>query len=581
MKNSYHSLRRRVAMKDQLGLTTLAITLMLLIIITLVVLFSTNVAFFEQRTTNNENRARMTEQAAEYALNLSGEFLKANVANIVTTGSGWLGSGGTRRWTLCSSVASMTATHPCMAERDGSRRSQLYFYSFNGSAALPYNTTSMGAGVLTGIGGDSGSEFTATTTVEALLCRLDTTTLLAGVLTPQCRAIPDTTSANRIAVVLLANVRLAGENSRSVVKETWASISSSVGVSAVPLVAAGTVKGSGTVTIVSGPNGGGFGIPVSVWSPCPVKVSAGTEVNMTAGCPAPGSGNASVQSCELDAFLKTSGTTETAYKAYCAPAAGGNSPCNCPGSGEGVLSAGGSTKIERHDILDRDGGFGQDDAQGIASIPDIQFFPTSRLKTVVDASGTLELDKQADKTDDNMFEWIFGVDVVPDNTLTVPNNCGPTPGGSTNCAEFALYDKLGGTEHADCSFITNATAATLSGLHFVTGTCSIANAVKAIGSPTSPVILVINGDVSANQPFVWSNSFFGMLFVRSNTDNASFKTTGGTFLGSVVVEGTVEMTGNPVIIYNNIQAETPGKPLPANTRFAKVTGSWLDSNTGF
>ncbi len=571
MKNSYHFLRRRVSTQGQLGLTTLAITLLLLIIITLVVLFSTNVAFFEQRTTNNENRARMTEQAAEYALNLSGEFLKANIPNIVTTGSGWLGSGGTRRWTLCSSVSSMAATHPCMAERDATRRNQLYFYNFAGSAALPYNSTDMGAGVLTGIGGDSGNEFAATTSVEALLCRLDTTVLVGGVVTPQCRAIPDTTSANRVAIVLLANVQLAGENSRSVVKETWASISQSLGGSAVPLVASGTVKGNGTVTIVAGPNGGGFGIPVSIWSPCPVKVSAGAEVVSSSGCPAPGAGNASVQTCEFDAFVGSSGIAPDQVRTVCAPISG-NSPCSCPNSGDGVLSAGGSVKIERHDILDRDGNFGQDDAQGIASIPDITFFPTSRTITAGAGIGNA-LDKATDPLDDSMFEWIFGQDVVAENASSVSTNCGPA--ANENCALVALRDNLNATMLASCAGLDSSS----SGLYYAYTTCNIPNGTKQIGSATSPVILVINGD--ANPGFNWSNNFYGMLFVRSNNDSATFNTNGGKFVGSVVVEGSVDMAGNPIIIYDNTSTETPGKPLPANTRFAKVTGSWLDSNTGF
>jgi Tfp pilus assembly protein PilX len=51
----------------QRGITTLAVTLILLVIVTVMVLFSTSIGFFEQKTTTNENRSRISQQAAEYA----------------------------------------------------------------------------------------------------------------------------------------------------------------------------------------------------------------------------------------------------------------------------------------------------------------------------------------------------------------------------------------------------------------------------------------------------------------------------------------------------------------------------------
>lgn len=588
MKMSSALAYRSSVIKGQRGVTTLAITLLLLVIITLVVMFSTNVAFFEQRTSNNENRARLSEQAAEYALNLSGEFLKANVANIVTAGSGWLGAGGTRRWTLCS-TATMTPSHPCMAERDATRRSQLYYYNFSGSAALPYNTTSMGAGVLSligesGVTGD-GTGFTPTTVVEALLCRLDTT-----LTEPQCRAIPDATSANRIAVVLIATTTMADESSKSVVKETWASISQSIGGSPVPLVASGTVKGLGTATIVAGPNGGGTGVPVSIWSPCPVSIGT-TEAGITAdkftsGCDAPGGGVGSVQTCELDDYLGNTPLAQLQTNPGCAA----SNTCRCDLE---VISAGGSTKIERHDVLDRDGCVGQDDAQGLARIPDIQFFPTSRLANIDgncdgDFSDTgvvdpitgiavdrvnVVLDKNTDPLDDSMFEWIFGQDVVPENTSTVPSNCGS---GTENCARVALRN-MGAIEVEHCDQVPTGVGGSI---YYVWGSCTGGNKFgnAALGTPTSPIIVVVNGDAGE---VVFSDVLHGIMFIRSNNDSADFKSTGGKFFGSIVVEGEVTMSGNPHIVYVNTNTETPGKPLPAGTKFAKVTGSWLDNNTGF
>ena len=70
----------------------------------------------------------------------------------------------------------------------------------------------------------------AQTSVRALLCRID-----SALPTPACRADP--AKGNRIAVTLIANVTLAGENSTSTVKETWATLGAIDSNSAVPLIA--------------------------------------------------------------------------------------------------------------------------------------------------------------------------------------------------------------------------------------------------------------------------------------------------------------------------------------------------------
>src|SRR3546814_12306707 len=77
----------------QAGATTLAVTMIMLVIITAMVLFSTSVGYFEQRTTTNQNRARIAQRSAEYALSLAGATVTANPANINSTDTpkgGWL-----------------------------------------------------------------------------------------------------------------------------------------------------------------------------------------------------------------------------------------------------------------------------------------------------------------------------------------------------------------------------------------------------------------------------------------------------------------------------------------------------------
>jgi hypothetical protein len=225
------------------GITTLAITLILLVILTVIVLFSTNVGFFEQRTATNENRAQITEQLSEYALNLSGEFIKANRANLVNdTGAGWFGTGNAQRWQPCPAASG--TPHPCDAERDAGRRSQMYYYDNNPATTaiegLPYSSMAGAAsGALTGESATSTARFTAASTVNALLCRIDTT----DPNNPHCSSVPS--SGRNVSVTLVANTTIAGENSSSTVKETWATVAAPSPSAAVPLIASGLVQGLG------------------------------------------------------------------------------------------------------------------------------------------------------------------------------------------------------------------------------------------------------------------------------------------------------------------------------------------------
>jgi Tfp pilus assembly protein PilX len=80
--------------KAQRGMATLMVTLVVLGVLTVVVLYSTHVAFFEQRTANIENRARLVAQAAEYSIQHAGEDLKANRDYLISNTAGSASTGG-------------------------------------------------------------------------------------------------------------------------------------------------------------------------------------------------------------------------------------------------------------------------------------------------------------------------------------------------------------------------------------------------------------------------------------------------------------------------------------------------------
>lgn len=539
----------------QKGVSTLFVTLVLLAIVTVVVLFSTNLAFFEQKTTTNENRSELTQQAAEYALSLSGEFLKANRNLVISnTGGGWL-TPGAAKWVRCPAGAlaseggPVAMTHPCAAERIQARREQMYYFdnvpATGAIDGVPYTSIAgaLSSGVLTGA--DASTRFPATTTVNALLCRINTDLTQASPSFP-CSAVP--TAGNSIAVTLVSETTLTGEGAAAVVKETWATTPVPFPGTTVPLIASGLVEGLGNATIVAAPNNG---FQASIWAPSNVDIETG------AGCGSGGSGIGSVTTCNMGGYLghDSPGRTPIARENLKTTCANSNS-CGCPSLqaaghqvGEAALSGhSGPVRLERADVLDMDCNAGG---------ADITFFPKEPY------------DDPADATDDSLFEYIFNVGyVVAEGGNQVLSNCGSS--GTQNCAAFALLEEYGATQLADCSSLGPSS----SGIYYVTGDCD----VGSIGSPTASVVLVVDGDVSVNG----NANFYGMLFARSNDNTASVAGSGNVkIFGSMIVEGDVDLHGNIDIVYDNTAAGSSCTTcLPPNAKFGKVSGSWLDSRVG-
>lgn len=527
---------------SQRGVTTLAITIILLVIVTLMVLFAANVGYFDLRTTNNQNRSEITEQLAEYALNLSGEFLKGNRRQIINrTGTGWLVAGGTGPgWVRCPAGA-IVANHPCAAERLQTRREQMYYFDNNRSTGaidpIPYTTV---AGAQTGAltGADTASRFAGNVTVNSLLCLIgyDVTDPTNPI--PRCEAAPTNGNGN-VAITLVAEASLPGESSSATLKETWATVGQLNPTAAVPLIASGLVQGLGNAQIVAAPNAGGYGVPASIWSPNNV------DIGTTGSCG--GGGLGSVSTCHLGEYLKS--TPRNQLKTTCATS---NNACGCPSAsvaGVDFLSGhSGSVRREGLDILDIDGNCGE--------LPDITFFPREPW------------DRPTDPTDDSVFEYVFGVDYVVDEGASIVNtNCGAS--GTQNCAAFAMLEEFGATPLTNCSSLnTNS-----SGIFYVQGNCDLPN----VGSATRSVILVVDGEVRING----NVDFFGMLFVRSNNNTAQVNGSGNVkIFGALVVEGNVNMTGSLDIVYDSTGASGNPNELPPGARFGKVSGSWLDSRVG-
>jgi hypothetical protein len=575
-----HSSARR-----QSGMATLVVTVILLVIVTIMVLFSANVGFFEQKTATNENRARITQQAAEYALNLAGEYLQANRDFLIsdTSATGWLGSGAGKHWAKCSSVgtvdADFPAGHACLSEPNQTRRAQTYFWTTDGttgaSQLMPY-TGAMPSGVkleTAAVGTGGTAAFGTQTHVRALLCRLDTSD------TANIHCALDPVSGNRVALTLVADAALNNENGAGEVKETWATYSASYPSASVPLVASGLVQGLGNGQIVANPDsqGNGSNIVASIWSPNNISIDGS------------GGGVGSFITCQFSEFTgQLTGGAEMSMldvKNNCPSATGNSPPCNCPKSPDPSLTSkedwsghgtgGGSTLHKGNDVLDvSTAGETVCDSttntfvNGCRTLPPITFFPgPNSAGTPMDHSGVT--------TDDSPFEYIFNVGYVVadhDGTGTTLTNCGTT--GTQNCFDYAMRQDFSAKIVTDCSTLNSAST----GIIYVTSPCSSLN--QQIGTSTNPAIVVINQGTST---LAMKNGalIYGMLFVHSDTQKANVTGTNPQVYGALVVEGDIKMTGQFLIVYDDTSANTSTNEIPPSAKFGRVPGSWLDAKKAF
>jgi hypothetical protein len=140
--------RRAIGPGAQRGITTLLVAILLLLVLAVAISLAASVGVFEQRTTTNENRSKLAHQAAESAVGLATEFLKANTARIVskadltgTANDGWMIPTASR-WEPCTTAFTPTAPDidPCLAEADATRRAQMYRYRPAAGPRLPHNT---------------------------------------------------------------------------------------------------------------------------------------------------------------------------------------------------------------------------------------------------------------------------------------------------------------------------------------------------------------------------------------------------------------------------------------------------------
>lgn len=191
---------------------SLIVTLLITVLMSLLALYGAGVLVLDTRSAANDYRYREAMAAAESGLDQGFSLVNANRTNISAVGSGW---------TTCTSTAT-----PCMPVRSDDRTNWKYL-TVTASLLTQPGSGSFALYLLTPVSGDSSGLIFNIVARGSSADGTSTATVKQGVY---------------FYPVILGNIDT-------------------------PLAAASNIPLNGNYCIVTNPNGGGWNVPVSAWSP--------------------------------------------------------------------------------------------------------------------------------------------------------------------------------------------------------------------------------------------------------------------------------------------------------------------------
>jgi hypothetical protein len=255
---------------------------LILVMLGMMMFFAIRVGVFEQRVSANDTRQKLAFHAAESGIQHAKEFFLANVVLIASDTpdflpdgrDGWLAETIEKRWHKCSEtgldLTNGYGSHPCFGDSSGDQRSRNYYYFFDNSTNLPLDTDPVLPGTL------------ETVSVEALLCVLELKEDEDDPIPVQGCAPLDNpvvegnlVDGTHFLITILARGQADCQDptdpdtcsAEALVSEKVASFGGAAGGQspAVPLTTKTMFPPTGAAEIVANPNGGGIGVPSSVW----------------------------------------------------------------------------------------------------------------------------------------------------------------------------------------------------------------------------------------------------------------------------------------------------------------------------
>jgi Tfp pilus assembly protein PilX len=541
----------------------LIVAIVLLLIASVVTLLTLNVGIFEQRTSGNDARAKMISEVAESGIAQGAEFFRLQPA-LLKPGGNW--------------VQSADAQFPCGSIADPVRRATMYYWVNTGAAAdinndgatdlldarmLPLNNVVPANGRVSNVGAFNNVSYG----VGVVLCRVAIKTVATE--PTRCTTTPSEQSTtyvyNYVSVASLPN-----EGSRTTVSQMLGQyLLFTPNLNQPPVIASGSVDVTGGLQLVTNPNGGGPGVPVSVWTRRDIQKT---------GTP---------NTCYADEFFRYGA------KNNAPPTLDGTVPicdtCQCNGDVSLSYDKSGNIQDEGMDILDVDGSNGAN-GKGVNADVLPQEFPCDLFEYVFGVKSRLDgnsdyfcetLMPSVQFTSPTTMQQVY-LDV--DEAYLYSNAMKIIPRDAAASSLMKTSQALSGVTYPN---------AAINGIVWCQTGCNIGPG-EQVGTAQKPVLLVIDG------PARIQGRVFGLVMLRTVPPTASAHpltaahdhsvdkldpNTGGTatldmnagavVYGSVVVQGQIDKAnGTAAIIYSkDVFANFANSILPTTSN---LPGAWND-----
>jgi Tfp pilus assembly protein PilX len=551
---------------------TLLIAVVLLLLAGVMTVLAMNVGIFEQRSTANDVRAKAVHEVAEAGLAQGAEYLLRQHTEMLTFPD------GTGTWTACADdkfpcgvigTAAVDADGDPATTGTVTRRSTMYRLTNSGATIANLDSVLVSRMLpLAQAIPSVGSGFTVAYGVAPVMCFVANRHPDEPANSPiRCATDADEASERRI-VTFVSVASIVGENARTTLTQTvgrYPLLASPAG--APPILASGSIDITGGLQVVTNPNSGGTGVPVSVW----------TRQNIDkTGTP---------NTCYADEFFRFGAknndppvfSTGEVKTILC-------DTCQCEGDQSLSYDRSGNAQDEGIDILDVEGtsadrgtGVNYNVRSDAASYPLCEFPP--------DLFAHLFGEPTWDDTDEDCFgETKITRQFENPNTGAVvtlgADEAYLYENAKTIYATTANQGYLKDDQQPAVAWGANLSS--LSGVVWCQTGCSFSPSA-VVGSVDNPVVLVVDGATD------FKGKLYGILFVRATGAGPLDPDTGGNatlrmnsnavVYGAVVVQGEVEKANGTSAVVYNMDILNQINRNEDNNRFATLPGAWNDRST--
>jgi len=570
---------RLISRSRQRG-AALLVAVVFLLLAGIMTLFALNVGMFETRSTGNDIRGKLVNEVAEAGLSQAFETLMRQQSALIEDSSKWRLCGANELTYPCGAVQGTVDHDLNLATAEVPRRSTMWRLINSGHADANFDAAMTPAMLdlpnpVANVGSaTAGKGFPVAYGVAPVVCFVQQRAV-GELNTAPIRCATDLSQAsNRRIATFVSVARMTSEGARTTLAQTvgrFNLVDDPVGKP--PVIASGSVDITGGLQLVTNPNAGGPGVPVSVWTR--------KNVDKT-GTP---------NTCYADEFFRF-GAKNNAPPGF----EGGTITCDtCQCDGDKSLSydKSGNVQDEGIDILDVEGnssvqgsGINYNVRSDALSYPTCEFPP-------------------------DLFGHVFGTQAWIDNDhdcfaevkvmqpYTNPNTGVEVTIGADEAFLYSYAQKIvnpTGTGQPlmspDQTWSGGYPATSLSGLIWCQSNCDVGSNTQ-VGTPDHPVVLVIDGSARIQ------GRVFGLVFIRSLSGGGTltpaagytFSATevaaggnavldmnaGATVYGAMVVQGKVDKAnGTAAIIHDDNVLSAIGKN-PNNSRYATLPGAWNDT----